>query len=65
MNKFLKLKEYKPKYKMLEAVIPSELVIKLMPEEAAKTQYGDYALRSVMDFDSTQTTSVIIKKVKE
>lgn len=59
---FPKLKDFKPKYKMLEVLIPSEKFIKLMSEEEAKAMFGEYEVLSVKDYRETESTSVIIKK---
>lgn len=57
------LKKYKTKYDTLEIIIPAENKVALMTREEANERYGDYLIISKLDYDSTGSTSLILKKV--
>ena len=64
------VKDYKPKYKVIEFIDDSDhkslfeimFSTKLMKWNDVVKRYGDYTVRSVRDYDSTRTTSVIVEK---
>lgn len=58
------LKDYEPKYYMIELINMSDGFMKLLHVKIAKYKYGDYEIVSVKDFDSTESTSIIIKRAR-
>lgn len=59
------LKDYKPKYSMIEVIEGNEyfgMPIGIFTEKKAKEKYGDWIITSVMDFNDTKTTSIILKR---
>lgn len=60
------LKDYKPKYSMIEVVLNENeyfgIPIGLLAEKIAKEKYGNWIITSVMDFNDTKTTSIILKR---
>lgn len=59
------LKDYKPKYSMIELIKENGyfgMPIGLLSEEKAKKKYGNWIITSVMDFNDTKTTSIILKR---
>lgn len=64
----MKFKELNPKYKKIELLIdsgefiPEYMVIK--DYKFLKNKYGEHEVLSIMDFDHTKTTSVIVSKYR-
>ena len=58
------LKEFKPKYLMLEVIIKTgrKYSARLLHVNIAKYVYKDYEVVSVQDFEDTKTTSVVIRR---
>ena len=58
------LKEFKPKYLMLEVIIKTgrKYSVRLLHANIAKYVYKDYEVVSVQDFEDTKTTSVVIRR---
>lgn len=65
----MKLKEYKFKYKNLELMIQDDDFfymlqnIKLLNYEEAVKAYGEYEILSVMNFNDSKTTSVVLERL--
>lgn len=63
------VKDYVPKYKTIELIevketYPFAKPIGLFPFKKVKKEYGDRKIHSVMDFNDTRTTSIIIEMRK-
>lgn len=70
---YKKVKDYKPKYERIELNIFSDkkclyLKIpykKIIDFKKVVEEYGEHELLSVVDYDTTHTTSLIIKEQKD
>lgn len=63
------VKNYNPKYKTIELIesreiFPFGMPIGLFKFEKVKKDYGDRKIVSVMDFNDTHTTSIVIEALK-
>lgn len=59
------LKDYRPKYSKLEVIEANGYFgtpIGIFTEKKAKKKYGDWIIASIMDFNDTKTTSVILNR---
>ena len=65
--KVILVKDFNPKYKTIELIESREIFpfgepIGLFKFEKVKKDYGDRKIVSVMDFNDTHTTSIIIEQ---
>lgn len=63
------VKNFNPKYKTIELIesreiFPFGMPIGLFKFEKVKKDYGDRKIFSVMDFNDTHTTSIVIEVLK-
>lgn len=63
----MKVKDFKPKYENIELIAVDEKkrsisIIGVLKFDKVKEKYGEHNVESVMNFDSTQSTSMIINK---
>ena len=63
------IKDFTPKYGIIELqeikeTLPFVHTVGLLPFKKVKKYYGDRKILSVMDFNDTQTTSIIIEVLK-
>lgn len=63
------VKDFKPKYKTIELIESREIFpfgepIGLLKFEKVKKDYGDRKIISVMDFNDTHTTSIVMEVLK-
>jgi hypothetical protein len=63
------VKDFNPKYKTIELIesreiFPFGMPIGLFKFEKVKKYYGDRKIVSVMDFNDTHTTSIVIEVLK-
>lgn len=63
------VKDFNPKYKTIELIESREIFpfgkpIGLFKFEKVKKDYGDRKIVSVMDFNDTHTTSIVIEVLK-
>ena len=67
------VKDFKPKYKIVELLECKEMYpfgifaskpVGLFPFKKVKKEYGNRKILSVMDFNDTHTTSIIIEVLK-
>lgn len=63
----MRVKEYKPKYELIELIMDAEdlkmpIPIGKMKFKKVVELYGDYYICSIYDFNDTHTTSLIIQE---